>query len=121
MVDSAGEVEDGRRIKASLSIDETMPFFAGHFPGDPIMPGVLITEGLAQTSGIILGAKRGKEKRIFYLASSSIKFTRVVRPPAKIVFEAELTREFGGLFQFNVEASVGFKTVAKGSLVLAEK
>ena len=95
-------------------------FFAGHFPGNPIVPGVLIGEALAQLSGIVCGhaalpivANQGR------LAQIDLRFLRAVIPPAMIELKSELSRSLEALHLFAVEALVNGKTVASGRLTLA--
>ena len=83
------------------------------------MPGVLIVEALAQTSGLIVALSKISDGGIFYLASNNIKFLEVVRPECTLEMRSTLDRAFGGLFQFSVEALANGKTAAKGTLVLA--
>lgn len=116
----------GKSIGASLYLDENLPFFKGHFPNNPIMPGVLITESLAQACGILLaldekasGVERESAK-VFYLATNNMKFSKVARAGDTLTLNCELSRRFGTLAQFSVEASVGRNKVASGVIVLAE-
>lgn len=123
-VDSVDEFGP-RGLSATLRLDPDMPFFAGHFPGEPIMPGVLVVEALAQASGLCLALSKkesGGEWRggsIFYLASNNIKFVSVAKAGVTLKLKSAMTREFGGLYHFSVEAISGPDTVASGSLVLA--
>ncbi len=124
---------DAHSIEAEFDIDANLPFFAGHFPGKPIMPGVLMLEAMAQASGLLLGftgsgraaveggaAGEGRG-RIYYLASSNVKFLKVVNPGSVLTLRSELRREFEGLFNFAVGAFVGGIPVASGTLVLASQ
>ena len=91
-------------------------FFAGHFPGMPLVPGVLIAEALAQFSGLVgpdNGSRSGK------LASVDVRFEAPVTPPAMIVLKSKLLRAMGDLQLFEVSAEVGGKTVASGTLALS--
>lgn len=111
---------DGRRVEASFHFDGELPLFRGHFPGNPIVPGVIMAEALAQTSGLLLAlsSKNGAGK-IFYLASNNIKFVKLVRAGETLSLKSALVREFNGLYSFSVEALSGGAQVAAGSLVLA--
>lgn len=107
------------QIECELFLDETLPFFKGHFPNQPIMPGVLTCEALAQTGGILLALKNGKNGKIFYLASANMKYLKVARPPDTLKLCAKIVRSFNGLFQFSATAFVDAEKVAEGTIVLA--
>lgn len=109
----AGESARGTR---TFALDE--PFFAGHFPGNPIVPGVLLTEALAQIAGIAAG-RPGLALRL--AAVRSMKFLRPVLPSEKVELAAKKLGEAGGLFQFSVIATVDGTTAAEGTVVLAEE
>jgi 3-hydroxyacyl-[acyl-carrier-protein] dehydratase len=90
-------------------------FFTGHFPGNPLVPGVLIAEALAQVSGLIsppASATGGK------LAHVDVRFERPVAPPAEIVLQSRLVRKVVSLQQFEVSATVSGNVVARGTLAL---
>ena len=125
-VDRVVKLEAGETIIAEkdLSIDES--FFTGHFPGNPIMPGVLISEALAQTSGLLLGLtwkdrdkSLDQEKVNLILANINMKFSNPAKPGDTIRLESSLKKQYGKLFLFEVAAYVGSKQVAKGTLALA--
>jgi 3-hydroxyacyl-[acyl-carrier-protein] dehydratase len=125
-VDRVLEIEPGQRILAERALRPEEPYFAGHFPGRPLMPGVLVTEALAQTSGLLLGLsdKLGGvpppvEPRNFVLARTSLKFTHPAVPGDVLQLRSALERNFAGLFRFEVEACAGRQVVASGSLTLA--
>lgn len=118
-VDGIDNLEEGKKIQARLELKKELPFFKGHFPQEAIMPGVLIVEALAQTSGLIVALSKISDGGIFYLASNNIKFLEVVRPECTLEMRSTLDKAFGGLFQFSVEALVNGKTAARGTLVLA--
>jgi len=93
-------------------------FFAGHFPGRPVVPGVLIAEALAQLSGIVgaeAGAGPGGQGS---LAHVDVRFDKPVVPPAQIVLKSMFLRQMGQLQQFEVSAEVSGETVARGTLAL---
>ena len=126
-VDRVIRIEPNQSILAERLLRPEEPHFAGHFPGKPIMPGVLITEALAQASGLLLGLSEKLAGRppptrpkSFYLAATSIKFQHPAVPGDVLLLRAVSDRELNGLFRFNVEASAGEKAIASGSLMLAE-
>lgn len=91
-------------------------FFRGHFPGDPVLPGVLIAEAVAQLSGLIGAEDRPSGGR---LAHVDIKFITLVRPPAEITLSSRLVRSLGGVGLYDVSAAVGALIVARGTLSVA--
>jgi 3-hydroxyacyl-[acyl-carrier-protein] dehydratase len=115
-----------KMIMAERTIRSDEPWFKGHFPQKAIMPGALILDALAQTSGLLLGfSKKAKDEattsqsQIFYLASSNIKFIASAYPGETLDLIAQADNNFGALYSYTVEALVGRKTIAKGTLVLA--
>ncbi len=125
-VDRVTRLEPGKLILAERTLRPEEPQFAGHFPGRPIMPGVLIAEALAQTSGLLIGLSEKLassappgQPRAFFLAATNIKFTHPTTPGDVLVLRATSDRNFGGLFRFNVEATAGRNLAASGSLTLA--
>jgi 3-hydroxyacyl-[acyl-carrier-protein] dehydratase len=96
------------------------PMFAGHFPGDPLVPGVILTEALAQTAGIAAASGSAEESRPRFLLSAirHMKFFQAVRPNERIILRARKVAEVDGLLQFEVDARVGETLVAAGQLVL---
>ena len=116
-IDSVTDVVMGERGRALKTFGESEPMFRGHFPGDPIVPGVILTEALAQLAGIVAG-KPGGALRL--AAIKSMKFPSAARPGEKIELSATLMGAVGGLVQCAVEARTGERTLADGIIVLAE-
>jgi len=118
-IDSVLEVSgDGKACSLKVFRGEE-PFFRGHFPGNPLVPGVLLTEALAQTAGIAAGpCAEGKSYRLS--AIKRMKFLRPVRPEEEVLLEAVRTAGLGILHQFEVRATVNGALVADGLLVLNE-
>ena len=96
------------------------PIFKGHFPRNPLVPGVILTEALAQTAGIAAAAAHGEKTKPFFLLSAirAMKFLHPVRPEERIVLRATKLAQIDDLLQFKVEALVNGKQVAAGELVL---
>ena len=108
----AGESAEARKVFA-----QSTPFFAGHFPGRPIVPGVILVEALAQTAGLA-AAQPG---RSFLLSAiRAMKFPVAAVPGESITLAAKKIGAFGPLWQFEVRASVGDRVVAEGMIVLSE-
>lgn len=117
-VDAVTHIEPGREAEAVRCFPADDPVFNGHFPGNPIVPGVLLTEALAQTAGLAAG---GEGKRRFLLSAvRSMKFPAPARPSESIRLHARKAGEIGGLLQFETRAEVDGRTVAEGTVVLAE-
>ena len=95
--------------------------FAGHFPGNPLVPGVILTEALAQTAGIAAASGHPDDSRPFFLLSAirNMKFFRAVLPGQRIVLRAKKVGNVGDLLQFRVSADVDVNRVAEGELVLS--
>ena len=94
--------------------------FAGHFPGNPLVPGVILTEALAQTAGIAAASGYPENERPLFLLSAirGMKFHRAARPNELIHLVAEKLASVGDLLQFAVKATVAGSAVAEGQLVL---
>ncbi len=109
-----------------LAIDDC--YFPGHFPGNPVMPGIIVSEALAQTCGLLMGLtwrEKGRlvnhEKMNLFLANINMKFASPAKPGDTLRLQASLKKEYGRLFLFDVAAHVLSGLIAKGTLSLAEK
>ena len=113
--------DPGISAEAATSFAADDPIFTGHFPGNPVVPGVILTEALAQTAGIAAASGYpGDQKPLFFLSAiRSMKFLRAVRPGEQIDLRAERLAKVDDLVQFKVEASVNGVRVAEGQLVLS--
>ncbi len=117
LVDRILEVHPGSRVVAikNVSIDE--PFFAGHFPGYPIMPGVLIVEAMAQAGAFLALRSMGDESRIaFFAGIENCKFRRPVVPGDQLRLECTVLAQRGPVWKIHGEALVDGALVAKADL-----
>lgn len=115
-------LDAGRQGQATWAVRGDEPFLAGHFPGNPIIPGVLISEALAQLAGLVglhVGAEGGEEGG-GRLAHVDVRFDHPAVPPATIDLTAKHLRAMGALHQFEVSAAVESIVVARGTLILAQ-
>jgi 3-hydroxyacyl-[acyl-carrier-protein] dehydratase len=95
MVDRILEVEHGKTITGLKNVSMGEPFFQGHFPGEPVMPGVLILEGMAQVGSIlayISSPQNIGDRRVYFAGLDKVRFRRVVRPGDQLVFKLEMIR-----------------------------
>jgi 3-hydroxyacyl-[acyl-carrier-protein] dehydratase len=119
-VDEVLECEVGKRCKAIWHITEDLPFFRGHFPGRPVLPGVLMAEAVAQAGAIaILQDERFRGKLAVYGGIDNMRFRGMVVPGQTLLLETELTRlaSVGG--RGRAKASVDGKTVCEGGVMFA--
>jgi 3-hydroxyacyl-[acyl-carrier-protein] dehydratase len=112
--------DPGTFAQAATSFTVDDPIFAGHFPGNPVVPGVILTEALAQTAGIAAASGYIEVPKPMFLLSAirSMKFLRAVRPGERVDLRAEKLAQVDDLVQFKVDASVNGVPVAEGQLVL---
>ena len=105
--------------RTSFAADD--PIFTGHFPGNPLVPGVILTEALAQTAGIAAASGYPEIPKPLFLLSAirSMKFFRPVRPGEQLDLRVERLAQVDDLVQFKVDASVNGVRVAEGQLVLS--
>jgi 3-hydroxyacyl-[acyl-carrier-protein] dehydratase len=112
--------ERGRSVEARTSFAKNNPMFAGHFPGNPLVPGVILTEALAQAAGIAAASGHPETARPMFLLSAirTMKFFKAVRPEEQVDLHAEKLGEVENMLQFKVVAKVNGEVVAEGQLVL---
>lgn len=125
LVDRVTEVEKSVSIKGYKNVSFNEPFFTGHFPDNPIMPGVLIIEAMAQLSGILGFVTVGRKPSdgvIQYLAGSDkARFKRPVRPGDRLELESELVSAKRGLWKFKCRALVDGDVVCVAEILTAER
>lgn len=110
MVDRVLEIEKGKRIKALKNVTINEPFFVGHFPHRPVMPGVLMLEAMAQVAALLAFDALGtspSDKTIYYFAGiDGARFKRPVEPGDQLVMDVTLDRMKSGIFKFKGTARV---------------
>lgn len=121
LVDRVLECEPGKRLVALKNVTINEPFFQGHFPVKPVMPGVLIMEAMAQATGLLAfhtAPDDVNENTLYYFAGmDNVRFKRPVEPGDQILFDVELTKIKRGVWMFTGVATVDGKTVASGDLM----
>jgi 3-hydroxyacyl-[acyl-carrier-protein] dehydratase len=124
LVDRVIELEPSKRLVALKNVTFNEPFFQGHFPGHPVMPGVLIIEALAQASGLLIGLSGAgvKGDKLFYLAKvNDARFNRPVVPGDQLRLEVQLKRMIKSMGIFIARALVDGQEVASCELMCAER
>lgn len=118
MVDRVLEVIPGESVKALKNVSVNEPYFMGHFPDSPIMPGVLVIESAAQSCSLAIEADGTDESKIYVLLKvKDFKFVKPVIPGDTMIIDCEKTMGASGLFTFAVKVSVDGKVRAKGELM----
>ena len=125
LIDRVLEIDLGKSLTAIKNISINEPQFAGHFPNQPIMPGVLIIEALAQATGILaFKSEVGKpvDGRIYMLvAVDNVRFKKVVRPGDQLKLEVKVLTAKRKIWKFDCKASVDGQTVTNATLMCAQK
>lgn len=120
LVDRIIELELGKKAVGLKNVTINEPFFQGHFPEYPVMPGVLIVEALAQVGAIaVLGMEENKGKIGFLAGVDEFRFKEQVKPGDTLILEVELTRVRGSIGKGHGVATVNGKVVAEGDLMFA--
>lgn len=121
LVDRVLECEPGKHIVGIKNVSINEPFFQGHFPHHPVMPGVLIIEALAQVSAILsfktLGNKPDDQSVYYFVGIDEARFKRPVIPGDQLRLEAKLERNVRGIWKFAVQAKVGDAIAAEAKLM----
>ncbi|SPJ34181.1 3-hydroxyacyl-ACP dehydratase FabZ [Kushneria phyllosphaerae] len=125
LVDRVNALELGECITACKNVSYNEPFFQGHFPGHPIMPGVLIIEALAQAAGI-LGFKTVDKRPAdgyiyYYVGSDNVRLKRPVFPGDQLTLEARMLKARRGIWKFSCRAHVDGEVVCEADIICAER
>jgi 3-hydroxyacyl-[acyl-carrier-protein] dehydratase len=119
LVDKVIEIDLGKSIKGIKNVTINEPQFVGHFPSNPVMPGVLIVEALAQISAILVAKSMDTttDKEVLFLAIDDVRFRKVVTPGDSMVMYSEIVQQRGDVWKFRAKAEVNSLLVAEGSLM----
>jgi 3-hydroxyacyl-[acyl-carrier-protein] dehydratase len=121
LVDRVLELEKNVRIKALKNVSINEPFFTGHFPNRPVMPGVLMLEALAQAAALLSFESQGEQPDentvVYFVGIDGARFKRVVEPGDQLILEASLERTKGGIYKYKTRASVGGETAVEAELM----
>jgi 3-hydroxyacyl-[acyl-carrier-protein] dehydratase len=121
LVDRVLELEKNVRIKALKNVTINEPFFGGHFPARPVMPGVLMLEALAQTAALLsfesMDVEPGDDMVVYFVGIDGARFKRPVEPGDQLVLEASIERVKSGIYKYKTRASVGSETAVEAELM----
>ncbi|RLA94879.1 MAG: 3-hydroxyacyl-[acyl-carrier-protein] dehydratase FabZ [Deltaproteobacteria bacterium] len=120
LVDRIVELEVPERIVGLKNVTFNEPFFQGHFPSEPVMPGVLIVEAMAQTAGVLAYKAMGeeaKDKGVYLMALKEAKFRRPVVPGDQLVLELQVVKRRGQIWVFRGKALVEGKVAAEAEIM----
>lgn len=125
LIDKVLECEPGKSLVGIKNVSHNEPYFPGHFPSRPIMPGVLILEALAQATGILafqtVGRKPDGTSLYYFVGIDNARFKQPVIPGDQIRLEVEYVRQMRGIWKFNGRAVVDGKVVCSADLMCAER
>lgn len=121
MVDRVTEIEHGKRIQAIKNVTINEPFFNGHFPHRPVMPGVLMLEAMAQAAALLSFATEGvtpDDKTVYYFAGiDAARFKRPVEPGDQLLMDVTLVRHKAGIYKFKGTTRVGTELACEAELM----
>ncbi len=123
MVDRVLELEKGKRIRALKNVTINEPYFVGHFPHRPVMPGVMMLEALAQAAALLAydaADAKPDDKSVYYFAGiDAARFKRPVEPGDQVILDVTLERMKAGIFKFQARASVAGELAVEAHLMCA--
>ncbi|MHB1205083.1 MAG: 3-hydroxyacyl-ACP dehydratase FabZ [Rhodospirillaceae bacterium] len=118
MIDRLLDVIPGESATGLKNVTANEPFFQGHFPGKPVMPGVLIIEAMAQTAAVVVVASLGNTaegKLVYFMSIDSARFRKPVEPGDQLLLFCRKERQRGNVWKFSGEARVGDTVVAEAT------
>jgi 3-hydroxyacyl-[acyl-carrier-protein] dehydratase len=121
MVDRVLELEHGKRIKALKNVTVNEPYFLGHFPHRPVMPGVMMIEALAQAAALLsfdaVGASPANNEIYYFAGIDAARFKRPVEPGDQLILDVTLDRMKSGVFKFTARATVEGDLAVEAALI----
>ena len=120
MIDRIIELVPGKKVVALKNVTINEPFFQGHFPGEPIMPGVLIIEAMGQAGGVLAAESMDLKKKgslIFFMGMDKVKFRKPVVPGDQLILEIQFLKQRSQAFKMSGIASVDDQRVAEAELL----
>ncbi|WP_114649540.1 3-hydroxyacyl-ACP dehydratase FabZ [Pseudothauera hydrothermalis] len=125
LVDRVLEIEEGKRILALKNVTINEPFFPGHFPNHPVMPGVLIVEAMAQAAALLsfktMGVKPDDNSVVLFAGIDSVRFKRQVVPGDQLLFDVEILQGKRNIYKYKGVARVGDQIATEAELMCALK
>jgi 3-hydroxyacyl-[acyl-carrier-protein] dehydratase len=122
LVDRVLECTPGESIRAIKNVTFNEPFFTGHFPGRPVMPGVMVLEALAQVAGILayttLGKVPNENTRFYFAGIDDCRFRRPVEPGDQLILTAQVVRNLKGIWKLSTRAFVGEAEAVQAEMML---
>jgi 3-hydroxyacyl-[acyl-carrier-protein] dehydratase len=120
LLDEVVDLEPGRRVVAKKAVREDEWYLAGHFPGNPIMPGVLMVEALAQCGAVaVLAEEENRGKLALFAGIDDVRFKRIVRPGDELTLECEIETVRGPVGRGKARATVDGELAVRGTLIFA--
>lgn len=123
LVDRVLEFEGGKSIRALKNVTFNEPFFTGHFPHRPVMPGVLMLEALAQTCGLLAfltaNVYPSERAQLYFAGIDAVRFRRPVSPGDQLILKADLVRVMRGIWKFNTVAEVDGNEATSAEIMIA--
>ncbi len=124
LVDRITKLENGNSIEGIKNITFNEPQFMGHFPNNPVMPGVLIIEALAQVSAVLVSSSidgKKEEKLVYFMSIDMAKFRKIVRPGDCMILKSKITQNKGSVWKFSATAEVDGQIAAEAEFMAMVK